>query len=69
MADPSTPPDTSGGMPRWVKVFAVIGVAVVALFVVTMAVGGGHGPGRHAPPAETPSSPSQEHAPPAGGHQ
>jgi ABC-type transporter Mla subunit MlaD len=36
--------------PRWVKVFAFIGVVVVVLVVVMLIVGrGGHGPGRHAP--------------------
>ena len=36
--------------PRWVKVFAVIGVVVVLVVVVVMlASGGEHGPWRHAP--------------------
>jgi hypothetical protein len=33
------------GAPRWVKVFAVLGVVVVALIVVMLLTG--HGPGRH----------------------
>jgi hypothetical protein len=38
------------GPPRWVKVFAVIGVVVVLLVVVVMlASDGQHGPWRHAP--------------------
>jgi hypothetical protein len=37
------------GTPRWVKVFAVITVVVIALIAVLLIVGGDeHGPGRHA---------------------
>ena len=37
------------GMPRWVKVFGIIGIVVVLLVVIVLAtgVGGEHGPGRH----------------------
>jgi hypothetical protein len=43
------------GPPRWVKVFAVIGVFVVLLVIVVMlASGGQHGPWRHAPVDEAP---------------
>ena len=36
------------GMPRWVKVFLIVAVALAALAVVAMlVVGGDHGPGRH----------------------
>jgi hypothetical protein len=60
MADP--PPETgaaqeSGGgpapapkppTPRWVKVFAIVFVALLVLIVVKLLTGGGkHGPGRH----------------------
>jgi hypothetical protein len=31
--------------PRWVKVFAIVGVVVVALVIVALL--GGHGPSRH----------------------
>jgi hypothetical protein len=35
-------------MPRWVKVFLIVGMALAALAVVaTLIVGGDHGPGRH----------------------
>jgi ABC-type transporter Mla subunit MlaD len=34
------------GTPLWVKVFGIIGLALVVLFVVLMLIGG-HGPGRH----------------------
>jgi len=60
MADPSLDPgtgdDTSGvridrgsttGMPRWVKVFSIVALAVVLLFVILLLTGGGHGPDRH----------------------
>lgn len=41
--------NTPSGMPRWVKVSAiVVGVLVLlALIVVLTGLGGGHGPGRH----------------------
>ena len=36
------------GMPRWVKVFVIVAMALAALAVVAMlVVGGDHGPGRH----------------------
>lgn len=35
------------GTPRWVKVFLVVAVVAVALFVVLLVFGGDHGPGRH----------------------
>jgi hypothetical protein len=35
-------------MPRWVKVFLLVAVAIAVLAVVVMLlVGGDHGPGRH----------------------
>ena len=41
--------DSSSGAPRWVKVTALIGLVVVALFVILLLSGRGgeHGPGRH----------------------
>lgn len=64
MATPSTGPDhddrdtapaggPAAGMPRWVKVCALIAAVAAVLFVVLMLTGGpgAHGPGRHAPPA------------------
>ncbi len=51
------------GMPHWVKVFVIVGLALALLFVVAMVagVGGDHGPGRHGPGrhgfgGDTPSS-------------
>jgi hypothetical protein len=46
----SVDPDqrSGAGVPRWVKVFAIVIAVVVALMVVVMiASGGEHGPGRH----------------------
>ena len=39
--------EQTDGMPRWVKVSAIVVVALVVLMVVLMLVGGDHGPGRH----------------------
>jgi hypothetical protein len=43
MADPTT------GPPRWVKVFGIVALVVVVLFVILLLTGGPgrHGPGRH----------------------
>ena len=37
------------GMPRWVKVFGIIALVVVVLFLILLLTGGPgrHGPGRH----------------------
>ena len=35
------------GMPRWVKVFVVVGAVIAVLAVVSLVAGGEHGPGRH----------------------
>jgi hypothetical protein len=45
--DRGSPPST----PRWVKVFVIIALVLVLLFVVLMftGIGGEHGPGRHMP--------------------
>jgi hypothetical protein len=45
-------------MPRWVKIFLIIGLLLVLLFVVgkVTGVGGEHGPGRHGRGDDTPSS-------------
>ena len=41
--------EAAAGMPRWVKLFLIVGVALVLLFLVVMLTGSGgdHGPGRH----------------------
>ena len=56
MADPpryseSTPHTT----PRWVKVFGIIALVVVLLFVVLLLFGGPHSPRRHMPGSGTPT--------------
>ena len=46
------PSETSGEaerMPRWVKVFGIIGLVLLVLFIVLQFIGGNHGPGRHLP--------------------
>lgn len=45
----------SPGTPRWAKVFGIIAIVVVLLFVILMLTRGprGHGPGRHAPSGYT----------------
>lgn len=60
------------GTPRWVKVFGIIGLVLVLLFVIMLFLGGGgHGPGRHTPSGEaggaTPaSSVTDDQAPSVG---
>jgi hypothetical protein len=55
-------------MPRWVKVFVVIGAVLALVLVIGLVFGGGeHGPGRHGGGNgdETPTShvPPVDHAP------
>ncbi len=71
MADPL--PDS--GTPRWVKVFGIIAVILVLLFVVIQftGVGGSHGPGRHTPSGDvggkaTPSGITEVRIRPDGVH-
>jgi hypothetical protein len=88
MADPPPYPDTgddtgvgpdresTAGTPRWVKVFGIIALVVVLLFVILMFTrgpGGRHGPGRHTPSGDTggqtpPSGVTEGHTPPEGGY-
>lgn len=54
---------STDGTPRWVKVFGIVFLALVLLFVVLQFVGGGdHGPGRHLGGRDTP----EDHRPPPG---
>lgn len=69
--DPVIPdPSSASGMPRWVKVFGIIGIVLVILVGIALATG--HGPGRHGPslhdPADEPSV-TEQHTPPVGGHE
>jgi hypothetical protein len=51
MADPSPDRDADTGTPLWVKVFGIIFLAVVLLFLFLMFSRGPHrGPGQHMPP-------------------
>ena len=64
------------GTPRWVKVFGIIALVVVLLFLILMFTrgpGGRHGPGRHMGSGNTgdqtpPSRVPEGHAPLRGGH-
>ena len=52
MADPIPHSDNDSdtgdtGMPRWVKVFGLVALVLVLLFVILMLTG--HSPGRHMP--------------------
>jgi hypothetical protein len=51
MADRSSGDGSRSGMPRWVVVLAVVGLVLLALFVIVQLTGWGghHGPGRHVP--------------------
>jgi len=73
--------DAPAGIPRWVKVFAVVGLVIIVLLVVAMLVGGNHGPGRHSGGEAAPTMPVSAtqpggghrpsdagHEPPSGGH-
>ena len=55
----------TAGTPRWVKVSAIVALALVVLVVVLLVTGrgGGHGPARHAPGGD--GSPGHT-GPPAG---
>lgn len=57
------------GTPRWVKVSAIVGIAVLVLVAVVLLLGGpgGHGPGRHLPAGQTPEvGGSPDHTAPPG---
>lgn len=50
----SVPP----GMPRWVKIFGLIALLVIAVLILVMLlVGGEHGPGLHAPSGDSSAAP------------
>jgi hypothetical protein len=77
MADPPADPDTGddtgvgsyreppAGTPRWVKVFGLVALVAVVLFVVVLLIGGGeHGPSRHSLDGHTGPPPGVTHAQP-----
>lgn len=45
--DSDREPGEDEGMPRWVKVFVVVGAVLLVLLVVLLVAKGEHGPGRH----------------------
>jgi hypothetical protein len=49
---------SDAGMPRWVKVSLIVGLALVLLFVLAQVTGlaGDHGPGRHGPGSHGPGN-------------
>jgi hypothetical protein len=68
-------PDRSSpsGTPRWVKVFGIIALVVVLLFVISLLAGVRHGPGLHTPSGHAggqtpPSSTIVDYTSPEGGH-
>lgn len=44
-------PATITGTPLWVKVFGIIALIAVVLFIILTLIGGDHSPARHAPPS------------------
>ena len=75
MAD--LPPDTgmgpnrgsTTGTPLWVKVFGIIGLALVLLVGIVMLAGGGAAGGRHGPGRHVPSGGAGGHTWPTSGHE
>lgn len=51
--DAPGPPESTTGVPRWVKVLLVVAVVLAVLVAVMLltGIGGEHGPSRHALPA------------------
>jgi hypothetical protein len=71
MAESSPPPPSAPpGVPRWLKVSAIVAgviVLVLVLLAITGVLGGQHGPGRHGPGGEPPAGvtePPGAHIPP-----
>ena len=61
---PLAPGTGDPGLPRWVKVFRIIGIILVLAFVISMFAGVRHGPGLHTPTDDTGGhSPPVEHGP------
>jgi hypothetical protein len=64
-----TPERQTPPTPRWVKVFGIIAIVVVVLFVVLQFIGGGHGPGRHLPASTTNNTASPANVTEHAAHQ
>ena len=45
------------GTPRWVKVFGIIALVLVVLFVISLLAGVRHGPGMHTPSGDAGGDP------------
>ena len=41
-----------GGIPRWVKVFGIIALVLILIFVISLLAGVRHGPGMHTPSSD-----------------
>ena len=41
------------GTPRWVKVFGIIALVLILVFVISLLAGVRHGPGLHTPSGDT----------------
>ena len=50
-------PGSTPGTPRWVKVFGIIALVLVLLFVISLLAGFRHGPGLHTPSGRAGGSP------------
>lgn len=46
-ADPNGEAADDNRTPRWVKVFGIIALVVLLLFIIMLLTRGSHGPGRH----------------------
>jgi hypothetical protein len=40
-------PESTTGMPRWVKISGIVVLAVILVVVMMLLIGSNHGPGRH----------------------
>ena len=52
-----TPPEpgngSTSGTPRWVKLFGIIALVLVVLFIISLLAGVRHGPGLHTPSGDS----------------
>jgi hypothetical protein len=46
-SDPNEDVDAAAGMPRWVKVFGIVGLVALLFVLITLLLGVNHGPGMH----------------------
>jgi hypothetical protein len=56
---PKTPVPERPGVPRWVKVFGLIALAIAVILAVLMLLGVEHGPGLHSRAESVPAIPAQ----------